>query len=85
MKRLSTVVGDEAVAERLAKTTDAEDIRRALSDVAGGESAAPQAAATGKFVIGITSCPTGVAHTYMAQEALEKGAQVLGHEVKIET
>lgn len=85
LKRLSTVVGDEAVAERLAKTTDAEDIRRALSDVAGGESAAPQAAATGKYVIGITSCPTGVAHTYMAQEALEKGAQLLGHEVKIET
>ena len=85
LKRLSTVVGDEEVAERLAKTTDAEDIRRALSDVAGGESAAPQATATGKFVIGITSCPTGVAHTYMAQEALEKGAQVLGHEVKIET
>ena len=85
MKRLSTVVGDEEVAERLAKTTDAEDIRRALSDVAGGESAAPQATASGKFVIGITSCPTGVAHTYMAQEALEKGAQVLGHEVKIET
>ena len=85
LKRLSTVVGDEEVAERLAKTTDAEDIRRALSDVAGGESAAPQAAATGKFVIGITSCPTSVAHTYMAQEALEKGARVLGHEVKIET
>ena len=85
LKRLSTVVGDEEVAERLAKTTDAEDIRRALSDVAGGESAAPQAAATGKYVIGITSCPTGVAHTYMAQEALEKGARVLGHEVKIET
>ena len=85
LKCLSTVVGDEEVAERLAKTTDAEDIRRALSDVAGGESTAPQAAATGKFVIGITSCPTSVAHTYMAQEALEKGAQVLGHEVKIET
>ena len=85
LKRLSTVVGDEEVAERLAKTTDAEDIRRALSDVAGGESAAPQATASGKYVIGITSCPTGVAHTYMAQEALEKGAQVLGHEVKIDT
>ena len=85
LKRLSTVVGDEEVAEKLAKTTDAEDIRRALSDVAGGESAAPQATASGKYVIGITSCPTGVAHTYMAQEALEKGAQVLGHEVKIET
>ena len=85
LKRLSTVVGDEEVAERLAKTTDAEDIRRALSDVAGGESATPQATASGKYVIGITSCPTGVAHTYMAQEALEKGAQVLGHEVKIET
>ena len=35
LKRLSTVVGDEEVAEKLAKTTNAEDIRSALSDAAG--------------------------------------------------
>jgi PTS system fructose-specific IIC component len=37
------------------------------------------------FVIGVTGCPAGVAHTYMAAEALEKGAAVLGYKIKVET
>lgn len=36
-------------------------------------------------VVGITSCPSGVAHTYMAAEALKLSGQKLGIEVKIET
>lgn len=36
-------------------------------------------------IVGVTACTTGVAHTYMAQEALEKEAKKRGHEVKIET
>lgn len=36
-------------------------------------------------VIGITACPTGIAHTYMAQECLEKACKKRGFEVKIET
>ena len=36
-------------------------------------------------IIGITSCPSGVAHTYMAAEALTKAAEAAGCEVKIET
>lgn len=36
-------------------------------------------------IVGITACPTGVAHTYMAQEALEKECRKRGHQVKIET
>lgn len=36
-------------------------------------------------VIGVTSCPTGIAHTFMAAEGLEAGAKALGFEVKIET
>lgn len=85
LKRLSNVVGDEEVAQRLAKTTDVNEIRIALSSIAQEESAAVQTAENAPFVIGITSCPTGVAHTYMAQEALEKGARELGYSVKIET
>jgi PTS system fructose-specific IIC component len=38
-----------------------------------------------KFIIGVTSCPTGIAHTFMAAEALRKAAAAMGHEVKIET
>ena len=36
-------------------------------------------------VVGITACPTGIAHTYMAQEALEKECKRRGFDVKIET
>lgn len=37
------------------------------------------------FLVGITSCPTGIAHTYMAQEALENAAKKLNVDIKIET
>ena len=47
-------------------------------------SAAPSGADK-KFIVGVTSCPTGIAHTFMAAEALKKAAEELGHEVKIET
>lgn len=36
-------------------------------------------------VVAITSCPTGIAHTYMAAEQLEKVGKKLGHTVKVET
>ena len=37
------------------------------------------------LLIGVTGCPTGVAHTYLAAEALEKAAAELGYEIKVET
>ena len=37
------------------------------------------------FVIGVTACPTGIAHTYMAAEALEHKGQAMGIDIKIET
>jgi len=36
-------------------------------------------------VLGITACPTGIAHTYMAAEALTKACEARGFEVKVET
>lgn len=36
-------------------------------------------------IIGVSACPTGVAHTYMAQEALEKEGKKRGYDIKIET
>ncbi|MDD3028140.1 MAG: PTS fructose transporter subunit IIB [Erysipelotrichaceae bacterium] len=36
-------------------------------------------------IVGVTACPTGIAHTYMAQEALEKKAKEMGHVCHIET
>lgn len=36
-------------------------------------------------VIAVTACPTGVAHTYMSAEALEKAFKGAGHDIKVET
>jgi PTS system fructose-specific IIC component len=43
------------------------------------------AAKEGKKIVAITACPTGVAHTFMAAEALENTGKKLGHQIKVET
>lgn len=37
------------------------------------------------LILAVTGCPTGIAHTYMAAEALEKKAKELGYRIKVET
>ena len=37
------------------------------------------------FIVAITSCPTGIAHTFMAAEGLSQAAQALGHRIRVET
>jgi fructose-specific phosphotransferase system IIB component len=36
-------------------------------------------------IVAVTACPTGIAHTYMAAEQIEKTAKALGHSVRVET
>ena len=36
-------------------------------------------------IVAVTACPTGIAHTYMAAEQLEKTARALGHQIRVET
>ncbi len=38
-----------------------------------------------KFIVAVTACPTGIAHTYMAAESLEKKAKEIGCKIKVET
>lgn len=38
-----------------------------------------------KFIVAVTACPTGIAHTYMAEDALKKKAKELGVDIKVET
>lgn len=71
---------------------DATQVVRDALARAGVAAAAPPAApavaaapAAVLRVVAITSCPTGVAHTFMAAEALEQGAKALGHRIKVET
>lgn len=36
-------------------------------------------------IVGVSACPTGIAHTYLAKETMIKEAQKRGHEIKVET
>ncbi|KAB1072127.1 fructose-specific PTS transporter subunit EIIC [Methylobacterium planeticum] len=52
----------------------------------GGEPAgAPAGAAAPARIVAITSCPTGIAHTFMAAEGIQSAATALGHAVRVET
>ncbi|WCE03629.1 fructose-specific PTS transporter subunit EIIC [Pseudoxanthomonas sp. JBR18] len=45
----------------------------------------PAAQRDGKHIVAITSCPTGIAHTFMAAEGLQQAAAALGHHLRVET
>ena len=79
--------------DTLLKATDPQvvvDTINAAADPAAAAAAAAAPAArtqekTSMKFVGVTSCPTGIAHTYMAAEALEQAAKDAGHEISIET
>jgi len=63
-----------------------DDARAVLARMMqGGAPAAPGTEAKGKRIVAITSCPTGIAHTFMAAEALTQAAAALGHTIDVET
>ena len=68
---------DAAEAEK-----DAEEEKK--EETKAAEAAEAPAEGT-KFILAVTGCPTGIAHTYMAAEALEKKAKELGYRIKVET
>lgn len=47
--------------------------------------ASDHATDVGKRIVAVTSCPTGIAHTFMAAEGLQQAAKVLGHAIRVET
>ena len=64
------------------QTIDAQEkIKYPNEEVKPAEKEAPK----GYRILGVTACPTGIAHTYMAAEALEKKAKEMGYSIKVET
>jgi PTS system fructose-specific IIC component len=84
------LVGDAAPPEAL---TGLKPIRAKVEDVLADAvavldrtlSPAVPASSGAKRIVAITSCPTGIAHTFMAAEGLEGAAKALGHSIKVET
>lgn len=74
------------IEDALAEASEMQEVAAAAPVVAAPPAAPAEPAPGGKkFLVGITSCPTGIAHTFMAAEGLRKAAVALGHEIKVET
>jgi len=78
--RKTRAVIEEALAE--AEETKVEAAAPVAAPTAPAPPPPPDAS---KFLVGVTSCPTGIAHTFMAAEGLRKAAEALGYQMKVET
>lgn len=76
------VNGALGVGEKKAETKPAE---AAPAAPAASAQEAPVASAPVKKIVAVTACPTGIAHTYMAADALKYAAEELGYDLKVET
>ena len=87
LSRLSTLLMDEDFRKRLLAAQTPQDflaeIDRTEQSVFAAEK--PAVSADTYEVLAVTACPTGIAHTFMAAEALEKAAAKAGIKLKVET
>lgn len=89
LSRLMTILMDEDFRDDLLKAKDADEFLKVIDDMEKekypDEPAAEESSENGYKVLAVTACPTGIAHTYMAAEALEKAGKKLGISIKVET
>jgi PTS system, fru family, IIC component len=89
LSRLMTILMDEDFREKLLNASDKDEFLKVIDDMENekypDESRAVAKPAAGYKVLAVTACPTGIAHTYMAAEALEKAGKKLGITIKVET
>lgn len=67
------------------KKAEAKPAEAAPAAPAASAQEAPDASAPVKKIVAVTACPTGIAHTYMAADALKYAAEELGYDLKVET
>ncbi len=91
LSRMMTLLMDEGLREKLEAANDKEEFLNII-DKAEKEkySEEPQAPAKennedAPLILAVTACPTGIAHTYMAAEALVKAGEKAGIRIKVET
>lgn len=100
LSKLSTMLMDDDFTASLRKAKSAKEFLQIIDDAENARDAAEAAKAEAAkntnlaaerassrqpLVLAVTACPTGIAHTYMAQESIEKAAKKLGCMVKVET
>ncbi|MGN0666264.1 MAG: fructose-specific PTS transporter subunit EIIC [Huintestinicola sp.] len=88
LSRLMTILMDEDFREKLLNAKDKDEFLKVIDDMENEkfpDEPKEEKAADGYRVLAVTACPTGIAHTYMAAEALEKAGKKLGISIKVET
>lgn len=86
---LSRKLVNPEVLEQLGQATTPEDVQTIFAESEGDtKEVTPNTdsdSADKKFVVAVTACPTGIAHTYMAEDALKRKADEMGVTIRVET
>ena len=87
LAELSKYLMKDGFADSLRATSTPDQVLAAFNaaEAATVEEAVAAINNDGDFVVAVTACTTGIAHTYMAEEALKKQAKALGVAIKVET
>ncbi|WP_314086231.1 fructose-specific PTS transporter subunit EIIC [Pseudolactococcus chungangensis] len=87
LAELSKYLMKDGFADSLRATSTPDQVLAAFNaaEAATVEAAVAAINNDGDFVVAVTACTTGIAHTYMAEEALKKQAKALGVAIKVET
>lgn len=84
LAQLSQYLLKDGFADKLRQATSADEVITAFD--ATEEKKEEVSTSLGKdFIVAVTACTTGIAHTYMAEEALKKQAAAMGVGIKVET
>lgn len=85
LSRLSTMLMDTEFKNKLISAKSKAEFLNIINETENEKFKEETKQEQGYEILGITACPTGIAHTYMAAEALEAAGKEVGHLVKIET
>ena len=86
LSKLTTMLLDDEIREKLLEVkTEQEVIDILTSDIKEEEKKEEEVSDEFPEVLAVTACPTGIAHTYMAADALIKKAKEIGVNIKVET
>lgn len=89
LSRLSVLLMDEDFTNKLRQAASVSEFKQIIEEAEKGSEnegdTAVERADSEHYIVAVTGCPTGIAHTYMAAEALEKKAKELGYSIKVET
>lgn len=86
LSKLTTMLLDDEIREKLLEVkTEQEVIDILTSDIKEEEKKEEEVSDEFPEVLAVTACPTGIAHTYMAADALIKKAKEMGVNIKVET